>query len=98
MIFEIPKDEVLALLKHQLSNFFPLTELDNKELDENYDVVLDKCEENFVNSPIRYYYKEKNGKKEAYFDPFHTGIWMIFLYHFAHQIYLVKGGDAQCPN
>ncbi len=95
MIFEIPKDEVLALLKHQLSNFFPLTEQDNIELDKNFDVVLDKCEENFVNSPIRYYYKEKDGKKEAYFDPFHTGIWMIFLYHFAHQIYLVKGGKVK---
>lgn len=92
MIFEIPKDEVLALLKHQLSNFFPLTEQDNKELDENYDVVLEKCEENFVHSPFKYYYKEFDGRREAYFNPFHTGIWLVFLYHFAHQIFLVKGG------
>ena len=91
MIFEIPKNEVLALLKHQLSNFFPLSEQDIQELDGNYEIVLEKCEENFVHSPIRYYYREKGNKKEAYFSPYHTGIWTVFLYYFSHQLYVMGG-------
>ncbi len=95
MIFEIPKQEILLLLKHQLKNFFLLTEQDERELEEEYDIVISKCEENFKHSPIRYYFKVINGIKEAYFSPFHTGQWTVFLYYYSRRIFEIGGGDLK---
>lgn len=88
MIFEIPKQSVLELLIKQLKNFFPVKAEEVSIIYDISDLVFNKCEENFKNSPAKYYYLvQESGEREAYFSPFHSGQWTIFLYYLYRSIY-----------
>ena len=86
MIFEIPKFEVKALLEKQLQCFFPLTQQDYEQIDSSFDAVLKRCETNFYRNPNRYFHSDDHNG-EAFFSPFHSGQWTIFLYYFSHYLY-----------
>ena len=90
MIYEIPKPEVRLLLIKQLRNFFPLTSQEIRQIDRSIDDVLHRCEKNFLRNPNRYFHSAENSEM-AYFNPFHSGQWTIFLYYFSHYIYKNKG-------
>jgi len=48
--------------------------------------VIVKLERNFSHNPNKYYHREINGKEEAYFNPFHSGQWTVFLYYMSYTI------------
>lgn len=87
MIFEIEKDSILDLVCRQVDNMFTLDRNEKGEIVESLDDALFACEENFKASPNKYYSKLREGQKEAYFDPFHSVQWMVFLYYLGHTIY-----------
>ena len=87
MILEIDKKAIFDLVCRQVDNNFSLTEEEKKEIEKSLDYAVAACEENFMHSTNKYYAKEINGKKEAYFNPFHSVQWMIFLYYLGHIIY-----------
>lgn len=90
MLFSIPKENILKLLKKQLSSFFELDSAENNLLDENFDSVLDRCNFCFSQNTNKYYHKEG----EVYFDPLHSVQYMIFLYYYANSLYRKYPGHS----
>lgn len=90
MIFNIPKNLILELLKRQLNNFFLLEEKEEAILDIYYDHVLERCEQCFSQNIYKYYHR--NG--EVYFNPYHSVQYMTFLYYFSHTIYVHSPSDS----
>ena len=86
MIYEISPLAIKDLLIRQLSNFFPLCKEEYKQIDDSFDNVLTRCEHNFSRNPNRYYHSSEDSM-EAYFNPFHSGQWTIFIYYFSHYLY-----------
>lgn len=92
MILEIDKDSIISLVFKQVGNLFSIGSEEVEELKASFDSALAACEENFRNSESKYYMREIGGKKDAYFNPFHSVQWMTFLYYLGHLIY--KKGSA----
>lgn len=95
MIFEIPKEDIFQMLLKQIRTYFPISDAEEYELRHIYPQVLGKCEVNFSRNPNRYFHSfEHNG--EAYFNPFHSGQWTIFLYYLSHLLYMShRGGKIE---
>ena len=94
MILEIDKAAILELVYRQLDNNFTICEAEKGEIEGSFEDALEACEENFRHSSNKYYVREVEGKKESYFNPFHSVQWMIFLYYLAHYIYK-KGSNSK---
>lgn len=86
MILAIEKERLLSLLITQLGNFL-VDEEERKELYINFDDALVRLEKCFKNSSNKYYSRVIDGKKEEYFNPYHSVQYMIFLYILANTIY-----------
>lgn len=56
MIYEIPKIEILNLVKRQLSCYFSLDKSEELALEQVFPLVLEKCNINFSRNPSRYYH------------------------------------------
>lgn len=91
MIFEIPKVEILGMVKKQLSCYFPLDKFEVQALERAFPLALEKCEHNFSRNSNRYFHSQEN-QDEAYFNPFHSGQWTIFLYQLSHLLHTKCGG------
>lgn len=87
MIFEINKASILSLVCRQVDNNFTISETEIKEIEASFEETILACEENFLHINNKYYSREFGGNKEAYFNPFHSVQWMIFLYYLAHSIF-----------
>ena len=87
MILEIDKASILALVFRQVDNSFTLSENERKEIEASFEDAITECEENFRHSSNKYYVREIDGVREAYFNPFHSVQWMVFLYYLGHIIY-----------
>lgn len=96
MIFEIDKDSILSLVCRQIDNNFGLNADERKEIESSFEETIAACEENFLHINNKYYSREINGKKEAYFNPFHSVQWMIFLYYLGHSIYKKGSSTKVC--
>lgn len=94
MILEINKDSILALACHQVDNNFNLLKEEENELKASFDEAIAACEKNFLLHANKYFSRLIDGKKEAYFNPYHSIQWMIFLYNLSHIIY-VKGSRTK---
>lgn len=92
MILEIDKTAILNLVCRQVDNSFTLSEEEKKQIEASFVDALASCEENFAHTNNKYYTREVNGVKEAYFNPFHSVQWMIFLYYLGNNIYRTGGG------
>lgn len=92
MILAIEKTNLFSLLVTQLSNFL-VDEDEKKELKKNFDKALFRLDKCFKNSSNKYYSRVIDGKKEVYFNPYHSVQYMIFLYILANTIYL-KGSKT----
>lgn len=92
MILEIDKVAIMDLVCRQVDNSFTLCEKERKQIEGSLDDVLSSCEENFVHTSNKYYSREVNGVREAYFNPYHSVQWMIFLYYMGNRIYRNGGG------
>lgn len=86
MIYEIPKIEILNLVKRQLSCYFSLDKSEELALEQVFPLALEKCNINFSRNPSRYYHSQEN-QGEVYFNPYHSGQWTIFLYYLSHILY-----------
>lgn len=92
MILAIKKNQLLSLLTTQL-NFFLIEEKEKNELVDNLDEAIARLEECFKNSSNKYYSREIEGKREGFFNPFHSVQYMIFLYILANTIHM-KGSKT----
>lgn len=92
MILEIDKASILALVCRQVDNNFTLSEEEKKQIEASFDDALASCEDNFVHTSNKYYTREVNGVRVAYFNPFHSVQWMIFLYYLGNRIFRNGGG------
>lgn len=86
MIFSIPKEDVLKLLKLQLSNFFMLNDFEESLLDKYFELVLKRCEFCFSKNLNKYYFRND----EIYFNPYHSVQYMTFLYYYSNTLYEAK--------
>ncbi len=94
MILEIDRTAILDLVCRQVDNNFTLTADEKKVIEASFNDAMAKCEENFLQQANKYFTREVDGKREAYFNPFHSIQWMIFLYNLSHTIY-VKGSETK---
>lgn len=83
MIFEIPKDAIIKGMVRQLASFFSVSEKEIKEIESLSDVVFERCEICFLKNTNKYYSKGE----EAYFNPYHSGQYTVFLYYFSNTIF-----------
>ena len=96
MIFAIEKTAILDLVCHQVSNMFTLLPEERDEIEKNFEDVLKAVEGNFNRSANKYYTRTIEGKINAFFNPFHSVQWMIFLYYLSHVIYVKGSGTMIC--
>lgn len=94
MILEIDKAAILNLVCRQVDNNFTLNGDERKEIEASYEEAIVNCEENFLHTSNKYYSRTIDGKQNAYFNPFHSVQWMIFLYYLAHSIFK-KGSSTK---
>lgn len=93
MILEVDKESIFNLVCKQVENSFTISETEKKQIENTIDETLDACEENFLNSTNKYFTTVIEGKLEAYFSPFHSVQWMVFLYYLGNRIFKNGGGQ-----
>lgn len=79
MDITISRQELQDLLFRQLHNFFDLTEDDKYEISSCIEDVLQRCFENFSSSDNKYFNRG--------FNPYHSVMYMIFLYYLSNTLY-----------
>lgn len=87
MITSIPEKDILKLLQHQLGNMFMLSDEEKLELEKAFPLVLDKVQYCFERTVDKYYQKQLGEVKCAYFNPFHSCQYTIYLYFFSRVIF-----------
>lgn len=75
----IPRQELLEQLCRQLFNFFNISADEKEELANCLDETLQRCSENFAASDNKYFSQG--------FNPYHSVMYMIFLYYLSNIIY-----------
>lgn len=88
MITSIPVNQIEALVVKQLSNYFPISTEEKQFIHSEFASVLERLERCFIPNSNKYYIR--NG--EAYFNPFHSGQYNIFLYFLSNNVW--KSGHA----
>lgn len=86
MIFEIEKEDILKGLIRQLNSFFSISTIEVDVINSLIEPVLERCEFNFSKNNNKYYSK----LGEAYFNPYHSGQYTLFLYYFSNTIFNKK--------
>tara|TARA_R110002126_G_scaffold181187_2_gene329930 strand:- start:16438 stop:17067 length:630 start_codon:yes stop_codon:yes gene_type:complete len=94
MIFEIEKGDVLKGLIRQLNSFFSTSTIENDLIFSLSEKVFNRCEFNFSKNINKYY--SKSG--EAYFNPYHSGQYTVFLYFFSNTIFKEQKDCLQLAN
>lgn len=83
MQYIVSPREILKLLIKQIDNLFLIEREEIDALASVFDKVLDRCEYCFSHQTNKYYFR--NG--EAFFSPFHSGQYSIFLYYYSNEIW-----------
>lgn len=86
MIIEKDEQYLIMLLEKQLSNFFVLSNEEIEILHEQLDRVISKVAYNFSYHTNKYYQKNIDGQTIAYFNPYHSAQYCIYLYYFSHTL------------
>ena len=85
MIIEMDKEDLVSLVKKQLTNLFIFNEAEEDQtLKDNISIALSRSEHCFSKSSNNKYYKRD---LETYFNPFHSGQYCIFLYFLSNSIW-----------
>lgn len=88
MIYAIHKENILRQLLIQLESHFILSENEKDGVAKYFDTALNSCESNFRAVNNKYYVvADKKGELDAFFNPYHSVQYMIFLYYLSHDIY-----------
>jgi serine O-acetyltransferase len=77
---DFEKKILLELLQKQLSNFFIIERKEFEVLAQNFDVVYEKL--SICLDQVENKYFKKGGT--VYFNPYHSGQYLIFLYFFSN--------------
>ncbi len=85
MLLEVQKTDLLSLLTKQLDNMFGVNDADRAVLSDIMGPVLESLE--FCFSQTRNKYYKKQG--QAYFNPFHSGQYSIFLYLVSYKVFIL---------
>jgi len=91
MLFEISKDKIIKQLIRQLKSFFSISDDEIKVFESLSDEVFERCDICFSNNENKYYSK----KGQAYFNPYHSGQYTIFLYYFSNSIFHKEGNQIR---
>ncbi|MDC1379317.1 transferase, partial [Algibacter sp.] len=83
MIFEISKEDILKGMTRQLTSFFTISENEIDFINKISETVFERCELCFSKNENKYYSK----KGEAYFNPYHSGQYTVFLYFFSNSLF-----------
>lgn len=83
IVCDYSDEYILDLVFSQLK-IFKLTEEEETIIIKSYPKVKERLEYCFINTSNKYY--KRNDM--AYFNPFHSGQWCIFLYYLSNTIYL----------
>lgn len=87
MVYSVDNKTIYPLLLHQLESHFPVEAAEKEAIMAALPKALIKCEENFLHNPYKYYTRTINGKKKAFFNPYHSDMWSIFLYYLNNVLY-----------
>lgn len=90
MIFSIPEERIVQLVIKQLDNMFFISDEEKKRIASVFPTVIERLERNFAASTIKYY---KKGN-ETFFNPYHSGQWLIFLYYLSYELAHPSDGSA----
>lgn len=82
MLSDFEDDYILDLLFNQLK-LFKLTDTEKKVIIDSFGETKSRTEYCFVNTNNKYYSKND----VAFFNPFHSGQWCIFLYYLSNTIF-----------
>lgn len=82
MIYSIPEGHVVQLVIKQLDNMFFISEEEKETIKNAYPAVMRRVEINFAASPNKYYNRGDN----TFFNPYHSGQWLIFLYYLSYEL------------
>ena len=84
MQLELSRNELIALVSRQIESLFGFRHEPEREiLRANVDAALERCAYCFSHTRNKYY--ARNGS--AYFNPFHSGQYSIFLYFLSNSIF-----------
>jgi serine O-acetyltransferase len=83
MIIEITRKELFEGLERQFCSFFALSLKEKIILEKVLDDVLKRCDVCFKNTKNKYYSR----KGIAYFNPYHSGQYTIFLYYLSNSLF-----------
>lgn len=72
----ISSKELIAMTKHQLESFFPISDDEYLSLTQCVESVLQRVKYCFSRTPNKYYSRDG----ETFFNPFHSGQYCIYLY------------------
>lgn len=90
MICEFGVGNLPSLLRRQLEGFFPLDAEERELLERGIALALQRVEHCFSLVENKYF---RRGD-ESFFNPFHSGQWLIFLYYTANTLSCRMEGDA----
>nr|WP_294925890.1 transferase [uncultured Flavobacterium sp.] len=82
LLSDFDDEFILDLLFKQLQ-IFKLTKLEEELIKFSFDDAMKRVEYCFSNTNNKYYNKDE----EAFFNPFHSGQWCIFLYYLSNTIF-----------
>ena len=91
MIFEIQKEDIIKGLVSQLTSFFSISDTEINIINSLGETVFKRIEFSFLKNKNKYY--SKSG--EAYFNPYHSGQYTVFLYYFSNTVFKADSGNAR---
>lgn len=87
MKLELSKSELIGLVAKQLNSLFVFDQKNEGELlSQGVNAALEQCEYCFSHTANKYYHKEG----QAYFNPFHSGQYSIFLYFLSSAVFSIR--------
>ena len=91
MIFEISKEDIIKGMIRQLTSFFAISPIEINFINTISEAVFIRCELCFSKNENKYYSK----KGEAYFNPYHSGQYTVFLYYFSNSVFKVDNFNSK---
>ncbi len=78
--YNLSEAELISLLERQLSNFFPISEIEKKHLMDLFPKVLERLFQCIEEVDNKYFWKDG----VPFFSPYHSGQYCIYLYLYSN--------------
>jgi serine O-acetyltransferase len=87
MQLELTRSELVALVSRQIESLFCIRAAEEREiLSAGIDAALERCAYCFSHTKNKYYSRDG----AAYFNPFHSGQYSIFLYFLSNSVFTLQ--------